>query len=161
MRISLGCDKSRPCSVGVNYSAADNPANEFSDLSSRRSSTTLLFGRGYVSSSTFEVQPLLWTRPLPSKPDSGTDLAVHALIHLLCRDIFTGLGSRHVALWIAKAKPIVAISIKDASQAISRQFKSVADFFSRTHRRPLEDSSLPRNLTPLSTQNVPEPDPPD
>jgi hypothetical protein len=66
-----------------------------------------------------------------------------------------------IAPWIAQAKPIVATSIKDATKAISRQFKSVTEFFTRTHVRPLDDSSDPHTHNPLSTQNVPDPDPPD
>jgi hypothetical protein len=85
------------------------------------------------------------------------------------RDIFfldaaTHLRDRdpsRISLWVAQAKPIVAISIKDATKAISGTFKSVADFFTRTHIRSLDDSSDPRTRNPLSTQNIPDPEPPD
>jgi hypothetical protein len=66
-----------------------------------------------------------------------------------------------ISLWVAQAKPIVATSIKDATKAISRTFKSVAEFFTRTHIRSLDASSDPRTRNPLSTQNVPNPEPPD
>jgi hypothetical protein len=45
-----------------------------------------------------------------------------------------------IELWISRVKPVVATSIQDATQAIKRTFKSVADLFTRTrHRTLLED----------------------
>jgi hypothetical protein len=64
------------------------------------------------------------------------------------RDIFSlpaeeRLTTHHPArieLWISRAKPIVAISIREASMAIKRTFQSIASFFTRTSHQTLEDT---------------------
>jgi hypothetical protein len=64
------------------------------------------------------------------------------------RDIFSlpaeeRLTTHHPAqieLWISRAKPIVAISIREASTAIKHTFQSIASFFTRTPHRTLEDT---------------------
>lgn len=80
------------------------------------------------------------------------------------RDIFflpveTRLEHHHpdrIELWIARAKPIVAMSIRDASQAIKRTFQSITGFFTRTQTRTLEDDTPAPNLrpTPLNSRHV-------
>jgi hypothetical protein len=62
------------------------------------------------------------------------------------RDIFflpvdDRLTTHHPArieLWISRAKPIVASSIRDASTAIKWTFQSIVSFFTRTSHRMLE-----------------------
>jgi hypothetical protein len=64
------------------------------------------------------------------------------------RDIFSlpaeeRLTTHHPAqieLWISRAKPIVAISIRKASTAIKRTFQSITSFFTHTSHRTLEDT---------------------
>ena len=64
-----------------------------------------------------------------------------------------------IELWVARAKPIVATSIRDATTAIKRTFKSIAGFFSRTHTRTLEEvtRSPPAHPTtiPIRTRIAP------
>jgi hypothetical protein len=57
-------------------------------------------------------------------------------------------GPDRIELWIRRAKPIVAISIKEATKKIKTTFHSIANFFSRHHIRTLEDPT-------------PDPEPPD
>jgi hypothetical protein len=61
----------------------------------------------------------------------------------------THLENRHpdpIELWISRAKPIVAMSIRDASLAIKWMFRSITGFFTRTtHHHTLKD---PREAHP-------------
>jgi hypothetical protein len=65
------------------------------------------------------------------------------------RDIFhlsaeSRLQDHHpakIALWISRAKPIVAVSIQDATNAIKQTVQSIAGFFTRTHIRTLLEDS--------------------
>jgi hypothetical protein len=95
--------------------------------------------------------------------------AVHALYHstplMLAadRDIFflpveTRLEHHHpdrIELWIARAKPIVAMSIRDASLAIKRTFQIITGFFTRTHHRTLEDNPIAPNPRPRHSKFLP------
>jgi hypothetical protein len=51
-------------------------------------------------------------------------------------------GPDRIELWIRRAKPIVAISIKEATKKIETTFHSIENFFSRRHIRTLEDPTL-------------------
>jgi hypothetical protein len=81
------------------------------------------------------------------------------------RDIFdlpavTRLEDHHPArieLWIRAATPIVARSIKDAHQALTRTFRSVADFFSRSTRRTLEATTGEPPTCSNTSQQTPNP----
>jgi hypothetical protein len=62
-----------------------------------------------------------------------------------------------IAKWIHEARPIVATSIKDATKKIKRTFRSVADFFTRTHKRTLEDDTPEPEPRPPELRNLNEP----
>jgi hypothetical protein len=70
------------------------------------------------------------------------------------RDIFflpvdERLSDHHpdrIELWISRAKPVVATSIQDATKAIKRTFKSVADMFTRTRNRTLLEDEPPDSV---------------
>jgi hypothetical protein len=79
------------------------------------------------------------------------------------RDIFflpvkTHLEHHHpdrIELWIARAKPIVAMSIRDASLAIKRTFQSITGFFTQTQNCTLEDDPTALNLRPTPLNFLP------
>jgi hypothetical protein len=48
-----------------------------------------------------------------------------------------------IELWISQAKPVVATSINDATQAIKHTFKSVTHLFTRTRPRTLLEDEPP------------------
>jgi hypothetical protein len=52
-----------------------------------------------------------------------------------------------IELWISRAKPVVATSIKDATQAIKRTFGSVADLFTRTRTCTLLEDEPPDSVS--------------
>jgi hypothetical protein len=56
--------------------------------------------------------------------------------------------------WIREAKPIVAISIRDATKKIKRTFQSVAAFFTRVRRRTLEDDTPAPEPRPPEQQHL-------
>jgi hypothetical protein len=92
------------------------------------------------------------------------------------RDIFhlsaeSRLQDHHpakISLWISRAKPIVAVSIQDATNTIKWTVQSIAGFFTRTHIHTLlkdsvNDSSLPTIQSdlpsPLSDPSLDDPPP--
>jgi hypothetical protein len=57
-----------------------------------------------------------------------------------------------IALWIQRAKPIVAISIREASKTIQRKFHSIMAFFTQAISRTLEDPPSDPPPTPPYTE---------
>jgi hypothetical protein len=64
----------------------------------------------------------------------------------------------HIALWIQRAKPIVATSIKQASKAIQRNFHLITAFFAQAISCTLKESLADPPPAPPYIQNLKPPD---
>ncbi len=65
-------------------------------------------------------------------------VADHDIFLLPIADRLRDHNADRIALWIREAKAVVSTSIKDATLATKRTFKSIATFFPRLYPRTLE-----------------------
>jgi hypothetical protein len=71
------------------------------------------------------------------------------IFFLTVEDRLTAHHPARIELWISRDKPIVAISIRDASMTIKHTFQSIDSFFTRTSHHTLEvDDANPTDSDP-------------